>query len=513
MSPQLTWKPGYCAPVSHPGDCQQDASGFWRELHRAQPKEDCVRRCLECRGCRFVSFSHLRQLCSWHTACDLEDLRRSYGGVDFQTAAVTSTATAALSAFLAQPVTVMVTTLALYKNPARHCGLVGWCEHADRLRQALVAYAPSWTVEIGVIGRVIDSRDCPLARAWPLAPTIERAVNRCWSRARAEGWDDEGTYGRIRNIGSANHLGNNIFKWMVFNISADFVLFSDTDITLVPTHLPTARAAARWVRAAFSLANYTALTGLTKLGTRAPLPEGTLALVTHDGEAPVQGGLIFARPSATLYESGLFDIERCVFTRTGGWMGVGRPSSQKLRPQFVSMLRQTQAFRRDDWGFLNAEFDQGSLWYQLFLKRHRADYLPNHRTGGYYGHMQGDDWFDTHYWGKPKAYDYCRGCPFESAAALSKSLASMSSSHDKSDAAARVSRVVLGNIRKAYVYLCPLQLRGGGSSRAGFCTRRLWMLRRAIETDWRFDRLEMNRSSHQGGRGARDAEALACPRA
>lgn len=81
----LTLRDGYCAPTDDTDRMQRgnrscarvenpSVRGYWklmRDPQRAHTLSDCVRRCLGCAACKYVSFSesHFQRECSWYAAC------------------------------------------------------------------------------------------------------------------------------------------------------------------------------------------------------------------------------------------------------------------------------------------------------------------------------------------------------------------------------------------------------------------------------------------------------------
>ena len=57
------------------------AKGYWKFMHdpaRPHTLAECVRRCLQCAACRYVSFSesHFQRECSWYASCPRYEANR-----------------------------------------------------------------------------------------------------------------------------------------------------------------------------------------------------------------------------------------------------------------------------------------------------------------------------------------------------------------------------------------------------------------------------------------------------
>lgn len=85
---------GYCEPTDfNSGDCSTSAKGSFawplvsrysvtsllsQEAKELEGMRDCVRECLSCAQCFFVSFSRNERDCSWYKACDLNRLQNAF---------------------------------------------------------------------------------------------------------------------------------------------------------------------------------------------------------------------------------------------------------------------------------------------------------------------------------------------------------------------------------------------------------------------------------------------------
>ena len=83
-------RPGYCAPTDYgSGDCSASAKGCfaWPLPTKTRPAgrdaatrdwlgvQACVRMCLECSRCRYISFARSERDCSWYADCNMEQLQ------------------------------------------------------------------------------------------------------------------------------------------------------------------------------------------------------------------------------------------------------------------------------------------------------------------------------------------------------------------------------------------------------------------------------------------------------
>ena len=78
---RLHWHRGYCG-VTHqglPGNCTAaDQSGSWTmrsERNHWRLRSACLRRCMQCQRCAYVSLSLQEGDCSWYAACNLSALQ------------------------------------------------------------------------------------------------------------------------------------------------------------------------------------------------------------------------------------------------------------------------------------------------------------------------------------------------------------------------------------------------------------------------------------------------------
>ena len=74
------WRQGYCAVTEGATDCSRDDLGSWRLAASETSSLDalgraCMRRCLTCERCHFISFSLEHEDCSWFAACETEALK------------------------------------------------------------------------------------------------------------------------------------------------------------------------------------------------------------------------------------------------------------------------------------------------------------------------------------------------------------------------------------------------------------------------------------------------------
>ena len=247
------------------------------------------------------------------------------------------------------------------------------------------------------------------------------------------------------------------------------MLFADVDIDLMPTN-DLAPAARRWAAMAPAL-----------------LASRLRFVANADTMSPVNGGLWVVRPSLGAHAGMLRALRQCRFNVTHGWEGVGPPGSLGLTPRHLDgaplttdvgdVPRRSDAYRRNDWRFVNGATDQGFLWYWFYIRQARGAYFryaPNR------GHLV----LHWRAWPKPWA---------------------VGAQHGFRAARPDLSSLSPWELSYAYAYLrdLPILVVGGsgangsdagdGGRMAGMCTRELWSLRRAIEDDDRFDDLPPTR--------------------
>jgi hypothetical protein len=83
---------GYCEPTEYnSGDCAIGGKGSFqwpllsrfngtvdRDAKEIEGMRDCVRECLSCASCFYVSFSRNERDCSWYQSCDLDALQNEF---------------------------------------------------------------------------------------------------------------------------------------------------------------------------------------------------------------------------------------------------------------------------------------------------------------------------------------------------------------------------------------------------------------------------------------------------
>ena len=285
-------------------------------------------------------------------------------------------------------------------------------------------------------------RECPSGTIEPLEPRLVGLVRQCQARTPATGDSHPVRLLPILKFGAVRLL------------HFDFIVYADTDVALLP-EADLASTAARWALMAPSVRNHS-------------WPE---LLSNADSMSPVNGGLFIVRPRRQRYESGLRVLRRCVFNETHGWDHVGTPRSLRIPFRFVDGERMpaaggdtgdpplaSDAYRRDNWGFVGADSDQGFLFYVYHVLGRAGAYVRwaanRHRA--------------LHWRGDPKPWTIALDAPRGGAA--------------------------IGDdthpwfLARAYAYLgySMSSLLGGADAEASPCARALYRFRRAIEDDPRF---------------------------
>ena len=149
------------------GDCTRDEKGSLAGCSSATPGDVgrcCASQCEACARCQYYSFAKDRRgrrgrrrnftACRWYadTQCDMRDLRHSAGihsKGEWQTVQAKRSVPAALPPDLSRASPLRLAIVGLTFGSSQHCGIVGWCQGARRLRRALPV---QWTVTIAVIG-------------------------------------------------------------------------------------------------------------------------------------------------------------------------------------------------------------------------------------------------------------------------------------------------------------------------------------------------------------------------
>jgi hypothetical protein len=245
-----------------------------------------------------------------------------------------------------------------------------------------------------------------------------------------------------------------MFKWQLLGmVEYDAILLADLDVDMMPLENDPARVAARW-RDALPLF----LSDRIRVDGREPPEAGVHVIANSDHASPINTGSMILKPSGFLYRSGLRALERCELNKTHGWDLIGRPRriiagtsggtaqgrdalwipryfsvsagglttqlpakdprllADEKRPRgqprffqdrwharpYFQVLNNTEAFKRDDFGFVAGGEDQGFFWYMLFLKHgvgalsHPDDYA--HRINHYWGTVAGSKAWEGRLW-------------------------------------------------------------------------------------------------------------------
>lgn len=139
-------------------------------------------------------------------------------------------------------------------------------------------------------------------------------------------------------------------------VDYDAVLYADVDIDLMPSN-EVGAAARRWAELS------------RRLLTNREWPR---FIANADAMAPVNSGLFVARPSRSTFDEGLRAIGTCRYNRSHGWGHAGPPTRLGLEPKHFDGRpvaadvgdgpTSNDAYRRDDWGFVDGDGSQGFLW-------------------------------------------------------------------------------------------------------------------------------------------------------
>ena len=196
------------------------------------------------------------------------------------------------------------------------CGVVGWCQGAHRLREAL---PHSWLIDIVVVAppelHSAVRLECPTAIPVWVGRALESAARGCvrtdqWKlmlKWEVVAWNSERTSPATATRGAA--------------LDYDAVLFTDVDVDLVPAEQPTQPLRARWrhVLPHWTGCNVSTLrpSAATHYSSFSPKP-AVRALVIPDHASPVNTGMLLIRPDAALFDDGVDVMRRCRFNFSHG---------------------------------------------------------------------------------------------------------------------------------------------------------------------------------------------------
>ena len=292
---------------------------------------------------------------------------------------------------------------------AMGCGLVQWCQGAQRLQSVLRPLG--WSADILIItsddasdaedassanvtGKAGEqhasaTEDCPGAISLRVPTDLTTALDGCRERWRTERAsiiaglashhvDQRQTL--LRHI-RPSQLRRNFYKWAPFKLTEyDALLVADVDIDLLPHEQSTQQIAAAW------------RSGLPQLLAR---DSNVHVVGTPDDLAPLNNGMLLVRPSRALYDDGLAVLQTCHFNDSHGWDRIGRPQELSLEQRHLDgtlayqpgntelfSWKNKKFYRRNDWSFTDAKAGQGFFFYMLCV-RHRvcrsARYLQDPR--------------------------------------------------------------------------------------------------------------------------------------
>uniref|UniRef100_A0A7S3AP64 Nucleotide-diphospho-sugar transferase domain-containing protein n=1 Tax=Haptolina ericina TaxID=156174 RepID=A0A7S3AP64_9EUKA len=440
--------------------------------------------------------------CSWHAACDLDDLRRPRTRVpDYTTVYVKDPA--GLNSTRPTPRTAPQLAIATMASGSHRCALVQWCERVQLFATALRAHI-GWRTDVVVISPAGEEQqaDCPLASFVDLDSRVAAAMKACAARASADPKQHSILAGKDTTMQ----------KLLVLSlVRYDFVVFADADVDFIPFDQASPRQAAE---------HFMAL-----LTQHLPRSEPWWEFVGNaDPSSPINAGLFIVRPSVALYEDALAVLSTCRFNTAHGWDYVGRPQTLTFNPRhpdgeeagkFSHDIANdpivSHAFKLNNWAFTGANIDQGILWYLFHIRRRCTHRTPAHlhyasvalfsqllsnshvvhanvyakasgcplpnasfcRTGAYF--RKTDPLKVLHWWYVPKPWMVGSSPDDTQGMRAIRSTENESTSH----------------LARAYAYLSRSAMRPGTSPtrKMSPCMRALWTMRRAIEDDSRFEAL------------------------
>ena len=187
------------------------------------------------------------------------------------------------------------------------------------------------------------------------------------------------------------YVSSQILKLAVFSLTKfDVVLYADLDVDVYPmARKPQRHALQRQLLAFLQSPAY---------------------LASSPGFAsPVNGGLLLAKPRTWIHEENLRMLRaNLTFSVTNGFNNVGRPSTLGINASRIAagaygdhvggrdeVRRQLgKIFQNDDWSFLAGAYDQGLLFFLLFVNADRGTWCDGGNS-----REQAD-----HYWGPFKPW-------------------------------------------------------------------------------------------------------------
>ncbi|KAL3898711.1 MAG: hypothetical protein SGPRY_012785, partial [Prymnesium sp.] len=286
------------------------------------------------------------------------------------------------------------------------CGLLFWCQGAQRLSAALpsqwessllavhgppfvsgsssMAPGASWCSQVS--GRMpmndtLDKRDCPELKLILPSHALRRAVRRFIISRMSQLGSDLSRRWNAR-------MGTTLYKWELMSLGADYdaVLYTDLDVNVMPESLNPATVGAMWARSLPSLiCKPHGLSNCTRL------------IANPDWSSPVNAGFMLLLPprELMLYQRGVA-ILHSPFNTSHGFNLSGSPKEllglRLLRRYDGSVLMHAGKPANIDntlWDFVGADVDQGFFLYMLHYYYDAGTYAGG-RFAGY--HIQ-------HYWG------------------------------------------------------------------------------------------------------------------
>ena len=287
------------------GDCTRDDKGSLAGCSSATPGDVgrcCASQCEACARCQYYSFAKDRRgrrgrrrnftACRWYadTQCDMRDLRHSAGihsKGEWQTVQAKRSVPAALPPDLGRASPLRLAIVGLTFGSSQHCGIVGWCQGARRLRRVLPV---QWTVTIAVIGgkdpRSARRRGHACEGATHVAADGElgRLADACSRKTRRAWRGMPGTRGI--SVPPAT-----ILKWQLLAMDAyDALLFADLDVDLFPLESNTTLVGSAW---------------LSRLPAFVRADQPIVVLANADHATPVNTGLMLVKPHRALHADGI----------------------------------------------------------------------------------------------------------------------------------------------------------------------------------------------------------------
>ena len=243
---------------------------------------------------------------------------------------------------------VALATVVFSLNRALHCRVEMWCRNMDRVRKDVFR---------GNASIVVLTRN---------------ATNHCPFRTDAIGFDPG--LGELATAFASAHRTNQrmsihftfhrnlFFKWQIFALDFDRVVYTDTDVD------------------PYFAASYSRL-DFTKAFHHVARMSGATMYGHPDHASPINTGLLVVTPNATLYEQGKDVVRRNRFNTTHGFDLLGAPQDTMLINEHT---RHTVCVRENTWQFVGGDSDQGLFAHMMYVRKELTVLTPQHMDANHF---------------------------------------------------------------------------------------------------------------------------------